>query len=162
MAKEKQPDGPVGFNLATQKLHCLIALNDEIGEALSNRAGVAFFRSFIVEDRETGEILANQRFRYTDGDSWATMKLGPDKQSLSRDEKIKYLADGIEKVLRTGLAVLSSALKVSKEAVTCFYPPEPDDASKTMDWLIAQDLVQMKEVHTPDGRVIPVGKEGTA
>jgi len=58
-----------GFDLTTQKLLCLILLDDRIGSVLSNEAGETFFRAFIVEDRLTGEIVMNMRFSYTDGDS---------------------------------------------------------------------------------------------
>jgi hypothetical protein len=47
-------DDRVGFDLSKQKLHCLIALNDALAPKLSNKAGGAFFRAFVVENRETG------------------------------------------------------------------------------------------------------------
>jgi hypothetical protein len=69
--EEKIEDRRVGINFATQMLRCLIVMNDEIGAAMSGNVGNAFFRAFVVEDRKTGEILMNQRFRYKDGDSWS-------------------------------------------------------------------------------------------
>jgi hypothetical protein len=158
----EEEDSCVGFNLPKQKLHCLIALNDDLGSALSGHAGTAYFRAFVVEDRKTGEIFVNQRFRYKTGDSWSQLRASKDKQHLSVKEKVEYLAGGIEKVMRMGLEMVAKR-ESPKDAVVRFYPPEPDDSEKTLDWLIAQDLVQITEITSEDGRVVYSGsKEGQA
>lgn len=136
-------DDCVGFNLETQKLHCLVLLDDDIGKALSSKAGTAFFRAFIVEDRHTGEILTNMRYRYTGHDSWFRMRVGPDRQHLSGDERVQYLAGAVEKSLRTSLANLSGGVPSPPEAVLRFYPPHPEDSQNTIDWLLQQDLVEI-------------------
>jgi hypothetical protein len=151
-------DDCVGFNLSTQKLHCLIALNDSLAPALSNKAGDAFFRAFVVEDRQTGNVFLNQRFRYKDGDSWMRVRLAKEKQALSLKERIEFLANGIEMVMRTATEVFAGGAQSPKEAVTRFYPPNPDDSRATLDWLVAQDLVEITQVYAPDGSAIPVAK----
>ena len=161
--KEPEVDeGTVGFNLPKENLRCLIVLNDQIAEALSNNAGNAFFRAFVVENRETGEIWCKQRFRYKDGDSWAHMHLGPDQQGLSPDERVRFFVKGIERVLRTGMSMLARGAEVPEEAVVCFYPPSPDDSMATIDWLFQQDLIEATKVITPDGREVPISKEAQA
>jgi hypothetical protein len=154
-------DGKTGFNLNTQILHCLVVLNDQLAPVMSSEAGNAFFRAFIVEDRKSGKILANMRLRYKYGDSWFRLKIGPDKQHLSREERIKYLAEGIAGVQGRLLEIVSGGVPPPKDAVICFYPPEPEDADKTFDWLIAQDLIEVKEV-TSNGQTVPIAGGGSA
>jgi hypothetical protein len=151
-------DDCVGFDLSAQKLHCLIALNDALAPKLSNKAGDAFFRAFVVENRETGEVLLNQRFRYNDGDSWMRVRLAKDKQALGLKEKVEYLADGIEFVMRAAVETFAGGAQSPKDAVTRFYPPNPDDSRATLDWLVAQDLVEITQFYGPKGNQIPVAK----
>jgi hypothetical protein len=151
----KQPDagdGATGFNDVTQKLLCLITLDDRIGAALSDRAGTAFFRAFVVEDRKTGDVSARHRFRYTHGDSWYAVTLSPEKQKLSRDEKVGYLAERIESFMQQGCEKLAG-MKPPKKMMERFYPPEPEDGGKTIQWLIEQDLVEVTSI-TIDGQEI--------
>lgn len=143
----------VGFDLNTQRLHCLIALNDNLALKLSSKAGEAFFRAFIVEDRDTGVVRCTFRFRYTDEDSWFKFKLDKDKAALPLKEKIEYLADAVEGVLRLGSEIFTKGAAPPTEAVVRWYPPEPDDGQKTFDWLIAQDLISIRQVITPEGEV---------
>lgn len=152
-------DKCVGFRLDTQKLHCLIVMNDTIGKALSHKAGKAYFRAFVVEDRETGEILTNMRFRYVDGDSWMTMRLSPEKQKLSRERRIEYLTHAVEDTMRTGAQVFADGAVPPKDMITCHYPPHPEDAKDTLEWLLAQDLVEITRMFDAEGREIPVTKE---
>jgi hypothetical protein len=136
-----------GFDLRTQKLLCLILLDDTLASLLSDNAGEGFFRAFIVEDRATGEIVMNQRFRYVDGDSWSRVRLNPERQKLSRAERVTYLQEGIESILRMALFAFSRGAAVPHEAVRCFYPPNPDgDSQLTLDWLIAEDLVYVAKI----------------
>jgi len=157
------PEGNTGFNSETQKLHCLITLNDEVGKALSSKAGETFFRAFVTEERDDGEITARFRFRYRDGDSWFQIRLGPEHRKLSVKEQVEHIVKGItEKTLLAGLQMVAGGVAVPGRVVACHYPPEPDDAKKTVDWLFAQGLVEVKYFETPDGTKIPVGKESTA
>jgi hypothetical protein len=160
---EEIDDDPIGVNLETQMLRCMIVMNDLIGAAMSKKAGRGFFRAFVVEDRNTGEILLNQRFRYRHKDSWWRVRLGEEQQYLSREEKVEHLAGGIERVMRAASAVMSKGkTALPRDAIQRFYPPEPEDAHKTLDWLIAQDLLEITEFYAPDGRKIPMIEEGRA
>lgn len=163
----------VGFNLPKENLRCLVALSDEIAEVMSaGTAGVAFWRGFIVEDRKTGEIWAKSRFRYKTGDSWMHLHLEPEKRKLPVKEQVQHLASSFERVLRGGMAMMAGTAKsldealredngVPKGLVTCFYPPNPEDAQATFEWLIQQDLVGVKKIIV-GGKEVPTGKEAKA
>jgi hypothetical protein len=155
---EIKDDGRTGFNLNAQKLHCLIVLDDAVGRLLSERAGDAFFRAFVVENRDSGEMMLNFRFRYTDHDSWFRVALDAEKQKLSVAERVEYLAAGIEHTILLGASVFTGGVAAPTEMVHRFCPPDPDNGEATLDWLIAQDLIEVKEIITPDGRSVPVGK----
>jgi hypothetical protein len=173
--KPQEPDvdeNMVGFNLPKENLRCLVVLSDAIAEAVSDRAGNAFWRGFIVEDRESGEVWAKSRFRYKDHDSWMHIHLNPEQRKLPVKGQVQHIANSFEKVLRGGLAMLAGTAKGLEEAlrndngvpkglVTCHYPPEPEDPNATLDWLIAQDLVEVKQVFV-GGQEIPISKEGMA
>ena len=136
----------VGFALDTQKLLCLIGLNDQLASLLG-MPGEAFFRAFIVQERATGEILMNMRFRYADGDSWGQVKLDTERQKLSRAERVAYLQESMERILRQALSLTAPGSPVPKDAVVCHYPPPPDgEPQETLDWLIAEDLVRVTAI----------------
>ena len=136
----------VGFDLNTQKLLCFIVLNDAFAEALGF-PHVAFFRAFIVQDRDTGEILMKQRFRHTDGKSWQRIRLDPERQKQSRAERVAFLQETIEGVLRAMVSILSPDGAAPKDTVRCHYPPNPDgEPQETLDWLIAEDLVTVTRI----------------
>jgi hypothetical protein len=157
--ENEELDG-VGFNLSAHKLHCLIVLSDTVAEALSDRAGPAFFRAFVVEGRKTGRVLCNFRYRYIDGDSWYRHVIS-DNNELAKApvrERVRYLADAMEGMLTMGLvAALAKTDTVPVGVITRHYPPDPEDGEKTLDWLIEQDLI---EVTTVGGR--PVGSQSEA
>jgi hypothetical protein len=153
---------PYGFCLNTQKLHCLIVIDDTLGKALSCNADDAYFRAFVVEERETGEVFAKMRFRYTDNTSWMEIHLDPEKQKLSVAERVRYISGTVQRVMRTGMMVFAGGGPVPDAAVVLFNPPNPDDAEGTLEWLIQQDLVQITKIVAPDGTETIVSKEGHA
>lgn len=149
-----------GFNLMEQRLLCLIVLNDRLGHILSDKAKDAFFRAFIVQERDTSEVLCNYRFRYQDGDSWYTVNLSAEKQALPVKKRIEFIRHAIEDVmLRKSLQILADSMP-PKDAVTCFYPPDPENGEATLQWLIDQDLVEITKVEVTgkDGINVPVQK----
>jgi hypothetical protein len=151
--KEPENYDTTGFAPHLQKLHCLIVLNDELAPYLSNKAGDAFFRAFITEERATGDVMCKFRFRYKDGDQWYHHTLQDRQQLLSLKEKVEYLANGIDdKMLRVTLQVLSkSHMEPPKDAVLRYYPPNPDDGKETLDWLVAQNLLHVTHTWDKDG-----------
>ena len=147
---ESEPDvidePAVGFDLRRHKLLCLIVLDDEVATVISSKAGEAFFRAFIVEERATGTIYMNQRFRYKDGDSWSRIALSPGKQKLSRAERVAFLEESIGTVLRGALAIMTGA-PAPRATVQSFFPPDPDgDPQDTMDWLLREDLIKITRI----------------
>lgn len=153
-------DNTTGFNMDTQKLHCLIVLNDQIAEVLSSNAGKAFWRAFITEDRESGEVTAKFRYRYKDSDSWARLLLDPEKQLLPVAERVEYLAMHMKRLLQAAVEIMVNS-PAPEGVVAFFYPPEPDDAQKTLEWLVAQGLVEIAKVYR-DGSEILVSKKAQA
>jgi hypothetical protein len=153
---DEPDDNTTGWNMNTQKLHCMVVLSDVVGQKLSHKAGEAFFRAFVVEDRETGEVWCKQRFRYTHGDSWFVMKAGTDTKKLSRDEQVRYFANAVATTMRHGCSVMAGGATVPEGVVECFYPPDPESSAKTLEWLKAQDLLQEAKHYGPDGKEIPV------
>jgi hypothetical protein len=150
-------DDRTGFNMNTQKLHCLIVLSDDLAKALSYKAGNAFWRGFVVEDRRTGEVEARFRFRYVDGDSWCKLGLNPDWRNWSLQKKVEHFVNSMEFVLRTAAEMMAGTTPPG-EMVTRFYPPNPDDGRATVEWLIAQDLVEVTEMWR-DGEKLPISKQ---
>jgi hypothetical protein len=141
----------VGFNLDTQKLLCLMLLDDELATVLSEKAGEAFWRAFIVEDRATGKIQARQRFRYVDHDSWAHINLNPEQQKKSRAERLAFLQEGLERVQREAFTLLTKGLKPPENMVRSFFPPDDEgDGTNTIKWLMEQDLIHEPRVVSVD------------
>ena len=138
----------VGFNLGTQKLLCLMVLNDELAAAIVDKAGEAFWRAFIVEDRATGDIHARQRFRYVGHDSWSHLKLTAEQQKRSRAERVALLQEGLERVQRGAFTMLTKGMKPPKDMVLSFFPPDDEgDGTNTAKWLLDQDLI--RQTHLP-------------
>ena len=95
MTIDEKDNQMAGWNANEEKLLALIVLSDDLAKRLSDRAGEAFFRAFIVQDRATGEIRMNFRFRYRDGDSW--FHVSPKAQMETR-AAITYLREGMTDV----------------------------------------------------------------
>lgn len=130
---------PIGWKCNDEKLRMLIALTDRDVERLCNRAGQAFFRAFIVENRETGHLMARFRFRYTTGDSWYDVE--PKKQ----DGAIEFLRNALTDMILTTSAILVIPIK---ENDLHYYSP-PDDQGNpdhTVAWLLEHDLVELVEI----------------
>jgi hypothetical protein len=151
---QKFDENTTGFNMQTQKLHCLMLLDDELGLVMSSKASDSFWRAFIVEDRATGEIQARMRFRYNDGDSWT--HICP-KDPGSVHDRVEKLAAVLEAMMRLALsAAVQGSVPVPEAAVKRFYPPEPGDSQKVLEYLIQQDLVVVKKMFDPEGKEIPM------
>lgn len=150
----------IGIDFNSQKLHCMIVMNDEIG-ANFTKPGLTFFRGFVTEDRDTGAITARMRFRHGDGDSWNQFGLTTEYRQRSKVDQVQYFVAAIVATMRIGLSVFAGGAPVPKDAVAAYYPPNPDDAEGTLEWLIAKDLMEIKTV-IKNGQQIPVqpGPEG--
>jgi hypothetical protein len=126
----------IGFNTVKEKLLCLLVLDDQHALALSQNAGEAFWRAFIVEDRVTYVITANFRFRYKDHDAWYTIT---PKEQKGR-ETLKQLEANLRAIFNFGAAILLN----KSDVIESFYPPDDEGhPERTLAWLLKKDLVQI-------------------
>lgn len=131
----------VGFDMSKEKLLCLMALDDSFAEQVTDRAGEAFWRAFIVENRKTGAITANHRFRYKNGDHWYTLTPREQKGMATRDS----LIESLRKVI--GTALLQFTGFEGNRLIHCHYPPDDGgDTEHTLRWLIEKDLVFVSKI----------------
>lgn len=142
-------DNKVGWLCQKQKLIAMIVLDDSVGNMLTDHANTPFFRGFVVEERNTGAISVRMRFRYRTGDKWYSLQpdLQPDFLSLSRVEKIAVLTESVEWSVLTALEMMvGGKVKPPKCIVKSFFPPDDGgDWKKTIDWLVAEDLIEVRE-----------------
>jgi len=132
----------MSFNLNQEKLLCLMVLDDALATRIDSTAGPAYWRAFILEDRETHQVYAQYRFKYEDGKRcW--FELRPKNQS-SVEAVTEYLRCAVEDVIRTGLEIFGVDTAEANEAIHCHYPPDDQgDPLKTIVWLEQQDLVEI-------------------
>ncbi len=136
-------EGPVGWNANKEKLLTLVVLSDARAEHLSPMVGEAFFRAFIVQDRLSGEVGLNFRFRYKDGkDSWFSAK---PKDGHTPQEQARELREAMAEILLTA----ASAMGVSMSPLDIEYFDPPDDEGeweRTVQWLLDRDLVHPPKI----------------
>lgn len=86
---------PMSWNIDNEKLLSHIVLDDRYAPMMSERAGEAYFRGFIVENRQTGKVTLKYRFKYCDGKrSWFEVRLkkgGPEAVSELRAGMLQVL-----------------------------------------------------------------------
>lgn len=135
-------DDEPGWKANDEKLRCLIVLDEDVAELLSHRAGQAFFRAFIVEDRGTGEVRLKFRFRYKDPEQRSWFGATTDKRG---DEAVEHFRSGIDTVLRRATSMLTVPLDAN--GVTAFFPPDDGgDFCSTLIWLEMRDLIEISEI----------------
>jgi hypothetical protein len=136
-------DSPAGWNANQEKLLALILVDDGRAKELSVLAGEAFFRAFIVEDRQSGRIRITFRFRYSDGhDSW--FHVDPKEQNAAT---FRELREAITAVVM--MATEQMGLSLSPLDVKCFQPPDDGgDWERTVQWLLENDLVHPPRVES--------------
>jgi len=134
----KRNDPPAGWNANEEKLLALMVLSDARAEELSRLAGEAFFRAFIVENRTTGAVSMNFRFRYRDGkDSWFQV---PPKAGQPRAEALQQLREGVAQMVLQAAELMGVSL--SPLDVECFQPPDDEgNWERTIQWLTDKDLI---------------------
>jgi len=132
---------PAGVNLNEEQLVALIVLNDARALRLSYKAGEAFFRGFIVRNRQSSVMEMRFRFRYQDGDSWFEVR---QREGQPRAEAIREFREGITHVLLGAAAGLGVALEPSD--VMFFEPPDDEgNWERTVQWLVEGDLVHPRK-----------------
>ena len=126
-----------GWDGETEKLLCHVVLNDVFAKFLSSRAGDAYFRAFIVENRASGIVSMKFRFRYKEPDEASWFRVCEDRRG---PEAAESLLDGITRILTMALTIALPGCP--DEAVRPFYPPDDGgDPARTVIWLEMQDLV---------------------
>ncbi len=133
----------MAFDLNKEKLRCFMVLDDDLAMKLVRTAGPAYWRGFIMEDRETHLITAVHRFSYADGaKSWFGIKV---KEQIGPEEAIHGLCCALEDAIKIALSIFGVEPAVTEEAVYCFYPPDDEgEPTKTMIWLEQQGLVEIE------------------
>jgi hypothetical protein len=128
--------------LNEEKLLCHIVLDDVYAQKLSCRAGTAFFRAFIVQNRSTGIISMKYRFRYRNPDERNWYVVEPKQQGPNTMAKLR---DSIAKVLSISATTQSGG--GPPPPLYFFYPPDDDgDPAKTLLWMKQQDLIEITAV----------------
>jgi hypothetical protein len=127
-----------GWNIDTEKLLCHMVLLDEYAKQLSDDAGEAFWRAFIVQNRETGEIIAKFRWNYKSrGRCWYQMKPGPDVK-----DQLQHLRRALENTTCEALEHFGVDPVAAAQAIQSFYPPDDEGHGiRTVNWLLEQDLI---------------------
>lgn len=87
----------MSFDLNKQKMRCLLVLDDALAHHLSSTAGPAYWRGFVLEDRNTHEISALFRFCYEGGErSWFEIRPRGQKDA---DAAVEELCRGLMGVI---------------------------------------------------------------
>jgi len=139
----KPEPGMVGWEAQKEKLLVMVVLDDDIGKLVTSRAGEAFFRAFVVENRGTGVMECRLRFRYTDHDSWFTITPKGDK---SRAEQVADFEEGMHHVVLTAMEMLAGVKPPEKIVKSYYVPDDEGDPQKTVNWLLANDLMHITKI----------------
>jgi hypothetical protein len=138
---------PVGWNSPEEKLLSHIVLDDNIALRFSDRAGPAFFRGFIVQNRQTGQIQLNMRYRYVDRRSW--YQITSPLPNATVQDQVAELKAGIKFVLET--AAEKMGIKIDHDIVLYFDPPDDGGyPNRTIMWLEERDLIEFTVTKSTD------------
>jgi hypothetical protein len=136
----------IGWVIHEERLICLMVLDDEVGQLASDIAGEAFFRAFVVENRKTGRVHCKFRFRYDQehGDSWYHLDPREEDRGKSRAQMVSLYTETVEMFLLLAIEKLFGR-KPPKGILTSHFPPDDEgDGTRTLNWLVAEDLVQVR------------------
>ena len=147
------PNDQPYVNFNKERLLCHMVLTDDIAPLLSDIAGPAYWRAFILQDRDSKIVYARFRYRYQkpDGSSESSWyKIEPQNQiGTSPESTVRHLRESLEKVLKTGMAIVGLSEQQINSSVVCFYPPaDVDDAEQILAWMIEKDLIQVMTVNS--------------
>lgn len=127
----------MSWNCNEEKLLCHILLDDSFAKRLSRRAGPAFFRAFIVQNRASGLVTMKFRFHYED-DSRSWFSVTPKAQGPG---VVEELGKSMRSVMNTAAASMHQSLP--RSAVQFFYPPDDEGkVERTIAWLKERDLIE--------------------
>jgi hypothetical protein len=130
------------WNSNEEKLLCLMVLDDgAVERMLGPGIAAAYWRGFIVQNRETGVIYCKSRFKHANGDrNW--YQVTPEIQNAST---MQDLREKFEATFRLAIDITGGD---AEKAILCFYPPDDyGDGAKTIIWLEQQDLIEIRVEH---------------
>jgi hypothetical protein len=131
------------WHVGTEKLLSFIVLPDEYAHLLSERAGSAFFRGFIVQDRETNEVTLKYRFKYGDDKRswyWVTPQ--------SESDAVEHLESTMQTLIT--MTARHTGIDLPDNVLVCFHPPDDQgDWNHTVAWLLERDLLEITSIELP-------------
>jgi len=124
-----------------ESILAVIVIDDGISKELMGTFVGAYFRAFILKNRQSGEVYAKFRFKYPDNKrSWSI--LTPKDQATAKQKLIEGITTMLMKATRHML---------NKDIdVVVYEPPNPDNTEETIRWLEEKDVISV------------VGAKGTA
>jgi len=136
-------DVPIGWRANEERLLCLIVLDDDVAKRLSATAGEAFYRGFIVQNRESGDIVLRQRFRYLSKDSWEETSV-PGAPQQKACEELKAMTASTMKG-----AAFMVGVELQSDDMAFFEPPDDNgDFMNTVNWLSERELIYATVIPT--------------
>lgn len=136
------------FDPNKEKLLCMQTLDDDLAAELGLPTN-AFWRGFIVQDRESKRISGRYRFKYDQGEPhWYELKRSLDNPSFTVEELVKGV--GMAVTVMAKIAAQAMNVDISdREIFECHYPPDDNgDVNATLSWLLQQDLVEVTAIGT--------------
>ncbi len=132
------PEERACWNADTEKLLCLMVLNDDIVQRmLLPGAPPAYWRAFIVQNRSSGLIYCKFRFKQHDSRNW--YQITP---TIQNDQTVQELRRKMEATFRLAVDIAGGD---ADKAIECFFPPDDNgDYGKTLIWLEMQDLIEIR------------------
>lgn len=127
------------------KLICMLVVDDKLAEAVMGKTVSGYWRGFVMQNRETGEVRGEYRFKYANGDrNWHKITM----PSITDPEKAKEkIHESMEQVLNTANELLGLPFRVE-----AFFPPDDGgDPVKTIEWLEKKDLIEVTRAPMPKG-----------
>jgi hypothetical protein len=128
------------WNSNKEKLLCFMLLDDSVvQDIIVPGAKPAYWRAFIVQNRETGIISCKYRFKQQDSTNW--YQIIPAEQNVNTAQDLR---EKMETVFRLACCVFGA---YPDKVIQCFFPPDDGgDGAKTIIWLEMQDLVELTKV----------------
>jgi len=137
------------FQPIVERLLCMMALDDNLAAELEMPPN-AWWRGFVVKNRETGLISARYRMKYDNRPpNWYELQANADNPHT-----MEKLVEGLEGAITTMVTMAAKAMGKNiegRQIIECWYPPDDKgDVQATLDWLIQQDLIEIKAVGTAE------------
>ena len=129
----------------TEQLICHMLIDDDLCKKLElGGPEGAFWRAFIVRNRETGTVYAKFRYKHATGSSWHYVE--PKDQV---NDPAGSLQSGLKQSMELALPLMGASIEETDRAIKSFYPPDDEGhPERTIDWLIKEDLITIHSIGT--------------